>query len=212
MSAGRFRCRALRRSGATEVRVVLAENEEAARDRLVAAGLEPISIEPIGPSLFSGMGGWRLPQWRLPRIATPRGPALIAIALLLSIPFTVAAGAWWQAREAMVQNQALQFRYGRDSGKAVLSQAERERLASDLSRRTIGDLVVRLAAVLPSDAMIHAAKDDGDYGLKIEIDASDPDRLRAALAADPLFAHLRETAQDRTESGTMRVTLEGQRP
>lgn len=212
MTSPRFRCRAIRRSGASEVRIVQAESEEAARARLIAAGLEPVSVEPIGPSLFAGISGWRLPAWRIPNLDVPRGPLLIALCLLLSIPVIVAAGAWWQASRAMAQNQTLQNRYGNDSQGPMLSLAAREALAGDLSRPTVGDLVVRLAAALPADATIYAAGDDGEHGLKLEIDASDPDQLRAALAADPLFAKLLETGQDRTESGTIRVTLEGSRP
>ncbi|ARR54207.1 hypothetical protein HY78_12540 [Rhizorhabdus wittichii DC-6] len=66
----RYRCVLLRRSGASEIRIVRAEDAAAACARLAAAGLDPVSVEPIGPSLLDRLGdriargGWRLPRWR----------------------------------------------------------------------------------------------------------------------------------------------------
>ncbi|WP_347271422.1 hypothetical protein, partial [Rhizorhabdus histidinilytica] len=52
----RYRCVLLRRSGASEIRIVRAEDAAAARARLAAAGLDPVSVEPIGPSLLDRLG------------------------------------------------------------------------------------------------------------------------------------------------------------
>ncbi len=210
----RFRCRTQRRSGATEIRVIAATSEEAARARLIAAGLEPVEIEPMAASLFDGLRarlatGVSLPDWDVPAIALPRGPHLIAAWLLLSIPVSVAIGSWLQVAMATAESDRLQARYRREADGPMLSMAARDDLARALSKPTIGNVVVRLAATLPADASVYAIGDDDQRGLRIEIDTSDPDRLREALKVDPMIGRLREIGQVRTEQGMIRITLQG---
>lgn len=210
MTLARFRCRALRRSGVTEVRVIQAASEEAARERLLAAGLEPLSIEAMGPSLFDGLGGLRLPDWR-PSITMPAGAGIVAICLLASIPLTVALGAWSLAALANGKIARLETAAA-GSGRAdqpYLSQAARQHFAVALSRPTISDIARRLAAVSPQNASLAFMSGDGKGRLTIGIDTPDPDRLRLAIVTDPLLASLSETAQTRTNDGAIRVTLQG---
>lgn len=210
MTLARYRCRALRRSGVTEVRVIQAASEAAARERLLAAGLEPLSIEAMGPSLFDGIGGLRLPGWR-PSITAPPTAAIVAICLFASLPLTVALGAW--SLVALANGKIARLETGAaGSGRAdqpYLSQAPRQHFAAALSRPTVSDIARRLAAVLPQNASLAFMSADGQGRLTIGIDTPDPDRLRLAIATDALLASLSETAQTRTDEGAIRVTLQG---
>ena len=217
MTLVRFRCHALRRSGATEVRVIQAASEVLARERLLAAGLEPVRIEPMGPSLLDGVRDWRIPRWRLWRaipvlgLEIPRRPATIALCLLASIPLLVAIGAWSLAAVAggeARQLEAASTPTGR-TDQPYLSSIARRELAAALSRPTIGDIVRRLSAVLPQNASLVRAASDTKGILTIEIDTPDPDRLRLAISGDPLLGTLSEAGQKRTEDGAIRVSLRG---
>jgi len=210
MTQMRFRCRALRRSGATDVRVIAAASEGAARERLLAAGLEPLSIEAVGPSLFAGLGDLRLPRWR-PGMSPPARPMMIAAALFASIPFTVAAGAWTLA--AMAGGKAGRIAVSvAPTGRADLpymSHAARADFAASLSRRPLGDVVLHLSAALPQNASLASMTRDRAGQIAITIDTPDPDQLRLAIADDRLLASLAEIGQSRTENGAIRVTLHG---
>lgn len=215
MTSSRFRCQALRRSGATEVRVIQAASADEARERLLAAGLEPVSIEEIGPSLFDGLRGgvdidWRLPRWR-PRLSLPTRPGMIAACLLAAIPFITAIGAWMLAITTAHDVEQLQLGSSASAyaGKPYLSPATRRDLASAMSRPTIGGLIQRLSAAIPQSASIASVMTDAKGQLTIAVETPDPDRLRLAIAADPLLARLAETGQSRTDDGAMRVTLRG---
>jgi len=211
MTTPRFRCTALRRSGATEVRIVQAVSADAARERLIAAGLEPDSIEALGPSLIDGLSGrdWKLRHY-LPTFSMPRRPAMLAIGLLASMPFTVAVGSWSLATLAATQNERLANASASSRiGRPFLSDSARRDLAGRMSRRTVSEIAARLFAVLPQNASINGVSSDADGRLKIEIDTPDPDRLRIALAVDPLLTTLSEEGQLRTDDGAIRVTLRG---
>lgn len=220
-SLPRFRCVLLRRSGASEIRVVRAESADAARAGLVAAGHNPVSVEPIGPSLFDSLGeriagGWRWPAWRPRRptaLALPPRPILLAAGLLLAtIPLTTAIGAWsltalnrWQAQR-LAREAAPALAAGR---RATAIEAVRPQVAAIMGAPTMTDRLARLAAVLPAEAGLVRFERDEAGELTLIVETPDPDRLRAALAADPGFAALRETGQTMTDGGTISVTLKG---
>jgi len=212
----------LRRSGASEIRVVRAADAADARVRLEAIGLNPVSVEPIGPSLLDALGdrvargGWRLPRWRPAwpgGFAPPSRPALAAAVLILAtVPVTTAIAAWgmagldgWRAaRLAKRQAPAI-------AAYARVAAVERARgdVEAVMAVPPLGALVARLRTVLPDEAGL-GAMDLAETGeLTVEIETPDPDRLRAAFAADPLFGSLRETGQAMTDGGTIRVTLQG---
>jgi hypothetical protein len=225
MSGGqltRYRCVMLRRSGASEIRVVRAEDEAGARALLAAAGLDPVSVEPIGPSLFDSLGeritqgGWRLPRWQPTwpaRLARPSGTALTAVALVLAtIPATTAIGAWgiagidrWRAARIAKRQAPAIAAYAR---VAAVERA-RDDVEAVMAIPSLTGLADRLRATLPEDAGLAAMALAESGELTIELETPDPDRLRTALAADPLLASLRETGQRRTDGGTIAVVLTG---
>jgi hypothetical protein len=212
----------LRRSGASEIRVVRAEDEAGARALLAAAGLDPVSVEPIGPSLFDSLGeritqgGWRLPRWQPTwpaRLARPSGTALTAVALVLAtIPATTAIGAWgiagidrWRAARIAKRQAPAIAAYAR---VAAVERA-RDDVEAVMAIPSLTGLADRLRATLPEDAGLAAMALAESGELTIELETPDPDRLRTALAADPLLSSLRETGQRRTDGGTIAVVLTG---
>jgi len=213
----------LRRSGASDIRIVRAEDEAAARAQLAAAGLDPVSVEAIGPSLIDSLGerirsgGWRLPRrklaWPAPfrDIRFPdRLPALLLI--LATIPFTTAIGAWtltgierWRSA-ALAEREAAAIR--RAMGAALAEQARGSAEAA-MAIPSLGSLAARLRTHLPAEAGLSAMALDERGVFLVEIETPDPDRLRSAFAADPLLGSLREVGQARTGGGTIRVSLNG---
>lgn len=132
--------------------------------------------------------------------------ALIALGPLLTI-----AGAGWMRAGVVQDTEAL-----RAQGRARLdAEGARQRAAllfRDAVRRpTLSVTLDRIARVLPDDARLASAAREADGALRVEIAASDPDPLRAALRRDPLFAAMRESGQRRTEDGRVVVTMRTQR-
>lgn len=219
----RFRCEALRPSGATDIRVVHASSIEAARDRLIATGLEPVTIQPIGPSLLarvSALSGERIRRLRdvrpallpqrttLPFAVSPLWPA--ALLWLAATSSAVMLGAWglafatqWQAERVMRNNSAAIARYH------MVESTERVRsfAAPITAAPGISEVLGRLAALLPADTGLVEARRDSAGKLSIILDTPDPDRIRPVLAKDPLFRTMRDVGQVQTDEGTMRVTL-----
>jgi hypothetical protein len=217
----RFRCVALRRSGVTEIRIVHAADEAAARARLIAAGLDPVSVEAIGPSLFdmiwARLGAGReiaLPAWRprLPALDVPRRAWRIAGLALASIPVSVAILSWGLVLVADLQAGRIATREAGAIARArtqMLGEAARAVVAPAMTAAPVEAIVGRLAAILPADSGLASVARDQAGALAIEIDTPDPDRIRPLLATDPIFGVLRETGQAPTDEGTIRVTLEG---
>jgi hypothetical protein len=218
----RYRCVLLRRSGASEIRIVRAEDAAAARARLAAAGLDPVSVEPIGPSLLDRLGdriargGWRLPRWRpaLPSgVALPAGRVrAIALLALATIPLTTALAAWglagfdrWQAARLARREAPALAAYARGAA----TETARIRIDAVMAAPPVSALADRLRAVLPEEAGLAGMELAEGGELTVEIETPDPDRLRPALAADPLLGALREVGQAMTQGGTMRVMLRG---
>lgn len=222
----RFRCAAIRRSGATEVRIIYATSAEAARDRLIAAGLEPATVEPVGPSLSARLAA-RL-RARFQNVGHPIAPALaprmefppsdtkseasrlLTTASLLATAFTVLMiGSWtlflftrWQSDHVL-----------RQKGEAIAGYQDRMsdeqiRLAARTAMTSPGptEILGRLAAILPSDTGLVAAARDPQGALRIELETSDPDQIRPIFAQDPIFRSMKETGQTQTNEGTIHVT------
>lgn len=216
----RYRCVMLRRSGASEIRVIRAESEAAARAQLAAMGREPVSVEPIGPSLFDSLyervtaGGRRVPrlQWRPSLRIPPRDIWWPALLILATIPFTTAIGAWtltgierWRtARLAERERPAIARAI-----RAIMAEEARRSTQSVMAAPALSSIVARLRGALPDEAGLAAIAISDDGALTIDIETPDPDRLRGALAADPLLGALREFGQSRTGGGTIRVSLKG---
>lgn len=214
----RYRCVMLRRSGASEIRIIRAEDEAAARAKLAAAGLEPVSIEPIGPSLLDALAdriatrGLRFPRWR-PAVPLPSGRVRAVAGLLLAtVPATTAIGAWglagfdrWQAARLARREAPALAAYVRGAA----TEKARARIETVMAAPPVSALADRLRAALPEEAGLAGMELAEGGELTVELETPDPDRLRPALASDPLFGSLREVAQAMTQGGTMRVTLRG---
>lgn len=206
----RYRCVMLRRSGATDIRVVRAEDEDAARAMLAAQGLDPVSVEAIGPSLFDAL---REREWTLPKIHLPRRGALLSVALVLAtIPISTAILSWtlagvteWRIARLQAQEAPALAAYQRASA----TEAARTRMEAVMTGPTLIALADRLAVTLPDDAGLVGLTMLPEGELIVEIETPDPDALRGALQADPLFGSLGETGQKRTEGGTIAVSLKG---
>lgn len=217
----RFRCVMLRRSGTTEIRIVRAESVEAARAICEAAGLNPVSIDPIGPSLFDSLGETlkrgerRLPRWRfaLPAvIALPRNIWWPALLILATIPVSTALGSWalvgltrWQADQLSQDSAPLLSAYAR----VAKIESARPRVEAVIAAPSLTSLVARLSAALPEGAGLASLTLDEQGLLTIEVETSDPDQLRVSFASDPLLGSLRNTGQSMTNGGTIRVILKG---
>jgi len=220
----RFRCEAARPSGATDVRVIHAASPAAARDRLIAAGLEPLAIEAVGPSLLTRLSeALRNRARRQPekhaflepaRAAVVRAaPRFLASVLLLSLAgtsFAVMIGSW---SLALVTGWKAERIIGRE---AVSLVRYHERLASERVRRVaapvmtapaVTEVMERLAGILPPDTGLAEAKRDAAGVLTVVLETSDPDQIRPVLARDPLFGSMRDIGQARTDQGTIRMTL-----
>lgn len=219
----RFRCVMLRRSGTSEIRVVRAPDAAAARAALEARGLQPVSVEAIGPSLFDVLAAKaRSGDWRWPRrhVEGARGPTAIASGdvawraalILATIPLTTAILAWGWAGIDMLRVRTIERRDAEALAmQARLAAVERARHGVERVAGVppLSAIAAQLADVLPEGASVEAMSLTPEAELLIEIDTADPDQLRATLAADPLLASLGEVDQSRTDAGTIRVSLKG---
>jgi hypothetical protein len=214
----------LRRSGATDIRIVYAANPDAARDRLIAAGLEPVTIEPVGPSLSSRLVARLQDQLRrmanrtAHRSAAPRAaattqkhvsnPMLAAACLLATASVTLMLGSWaltfvtiWQTNRILREGAEPIARYQH----RVSDERARTLARPAMTEPGPSEILGRLAVLLPSDTgLVSAARDSGG-ALRIELDALDPDQIRPILTGDPLFRSLKEVSQAQTSEGKMRV-------
>jgi len=218
----RFRCAALRRSGAFDIRVIYADSADVARDRLIAAGLEPVTIEPIGPSLSSRFTEKLSEEFRSLRRRSAQSTVsteprrqltarpLLAMASLLAIAiFTLMIGSWalvlgtrWQTHQIMRESAASMARYR----ELISDERDRALARPVMTAPGATEVLARLAALLPADTGLEAAGRDREGVLWLELEAPDPDQIRPLLARDPLFRSLQEVGQERTGQGTMRVT------
>jgi len=220
----RFRCEAARPSGATDVRLIDAASAAAARDRLIAAGLEPLTIEAVGPSLLTRLSELlkSRPRRRLEkhvlgepiRAAAVRvPPRFLASVLVLSLAGTSCAlmvGSWslalvtgWKAERIMRREAASLVHYHERLAKERLRRVA----APVMTAPAITEVMERLAGILPPDTGLADAKRDAAGALTIVLETPDPDQIRPVFAHDPLFRSMRSIGQARTEQGTMRITL-----
>ena len=214
----RFRCVGMRRSGATEIRILQAAHADDARARLIAAGLEPVTIEAAGPSLSNRLltkfaafpaAGW---HWPVATRARLRHLGLLAVLSLVMTCFITAIGVWiavaatnWQASRIAARSGAAIARH-RD---IVIAERIRAAAATAMTTASVSERLDRLAAILPRDAGLIAAERDPAGQLILELEAPDPDQLRPALLHDPLFGSLREIDQASTDRGGLRITYKG---
>jgi len=224
----RFRCTALRRSGATDIRIIHAGNADIARDRLIAAGLEPVSIEPVGPSLSDRLSARLHTNIRQFRTRRPSGPAFpdfdalrlaggsrsfLAVACTLAtVSITLMIGSWIlvlttaRQADALIRTNAVEIRHFSDQRS---NEAARIAVRPAMTSPGPTEILGRLATILPPDTNLVSASRDRFGALRLELDTPDPDQIRPILIGDPLFGGMKEIDQNRTTEGTMRVTLTG---
>ena len=222
----RFRCAALRSSGATDIRIVHALNADAARERLIAAGLEPLTIEAVGPSLTQRLAGrlhdtWRHFRVRQDQIAPPGATADATPILKLLLPIArwlmagclaLMLGTWslvlitmgWTGHVRREQAAAIASYRDHVTDARIRTLAQSAMLAPSLTE-TLG----HLAAILPAETSLSAATRDRTGALWIELDTSDPDLFRPILVDDPIFRSMKEVSQVQTNEGTIRITWKG---
>ncbi len=82
---------------------------------------------------------------------------------------------------------------------AKTASEDRAALVVMLRRPGLGATAEALARALPVDAVLIRAERGRDGLLEIDVSAPDPDKLRAALRAEPALARLRDAGQQRGE-------------
>ena len=110
-------------------------------------------------------------------------------------------------REAMQLRDRLAPRIAADRTAAEA----RALLRATVRRPGLGSTLEALARVLPADAQVVRAQRTSGGVLALDIAAADPDALRAAVRRAPQFTNLRDSRQQRVDSGmvvSMRSTPE----
>jgi hypothetical protein len=87
------------------------------------------------------------------------------------------------------------------SSQAAPAHPAQPEIARLSARLTVSDTIERLALALPSEAALASVEVDKDGGFAIEVELPDPERLRAALAADPVLRGLRQVSQMSGDNG-----------
>jgi hypothetical protein len=141
--------------------------------------------------------------------AWPEGSIAALVALLIILGALLTIGG---ARLLAAQQRAATARLDADAApriEAARAAAEaRGQIDAVLRRMSLGATLEALARALPADATLIRAARTGEGVLEIDVAASDPDQLRAALRRTPALARLRNTGQRQAE-GRMIVTFVG---
>lgn len=153
---------------------------------------------------------WRRPA---PAVAPARGTGGgrigLALAVLLAMgPLATIGGAHLLATRTDARSAAIERQLAPRRAAAREAGAARALLAPALARPALGQVIDRIAAVLPADAMLVSAAQADDGRLVLEFSTPDPDALRAALRRAPGLAALRDSGQRRTDASMM-ARLEG---
>jgi hypothetical protein len=87
------------------------------------------------------------------------------------------------------------------SSQAAPAHPAQPKIARLSARLTVSDTIERLALALPSEAALASVEVDKDGGFAVEVELPDPERLRAALAADSALRGLRQVSQMSGDNG-----------
>lgn len=144
----------------------------------------------------------RLRRWwaERPEISPARRDWFVAGGLAVLIAagpvLTIVAGS---LVASSVRSEVRQLREQAAPRAAAAKTAGEDRavLVAMLRRPGLGATAEALARALPVDAVLIRAERARDGLLEIDIGAPDPDKLRAALRAEPALAHLRDAGQQR---------------
>ena len=139
----------------------------------------------------------------------PEGSIAALVALLIAAGALLTIGG---ARLLARQERAATARLAAEAApriEAARTAAEaRGQIDAVLRRMPLGTTLEALARALPADATLVRAARTGEGVLEIDVAASDPDQLRAALRRTPALARLRNTGQ-RQADAKMIVTFVG---
>ena len=126
----------------------------------------------------------------------------LAIALLLA-----AAPALTLAGARMLEGRVRADIAARARDAADSRNGAGTSLARLVARPGVGGTVEALARAMPEDARLVSVERDASGGLRVELAAPDPDRVRAALRASPDTRAVRDAGQ-RGADGAMIVAFE----
>lgn len=120
---------------------------------------------------------------------------LIAAGPLLTIIAGSVAAGGVRAEVARLQEQAAPR-----AAAAKAAAQDRAALVTLLKRPSLGVAVEALARALPADAVLIRLERNRQGLIEADIAAPDPDRLRAAIRAEPALARLRDVGQRQHEA------------
>ncbi|MCW3847442.1 hypothetical protein OF829_09320 [Sphingomonas sp. LB-2] len=126
--------------------------------------------------------------------------------LIAAGPVATILGAWLITGGVRAELAQLQEQAAPRAAAAQTAARDRAALVAMLRRPGLGATAEALARALPADAALIQAGRGRDGLLEIEIGAPDPDKLRAALRAEPALARLRDAGQQRGDL-MMRVSF-----
>lgn len=180
---------------------------------------EPELLPPPPPSLVErlvrGMRSRGTPAHdrseSLSPVAARPSVAWAVAALIAAGPLLTLAGA--QLMIAREEAAAAELRAAAAPRLAAQRAADEARamLARTIERPTLGATLEAVATALPEDAQLIRAERFRDGLLELDVAASDPDRLRAALRRSRGLARMRDTGQ-RASDGAMITSLREMAP
>lgn len=197
-----FRITVGKADGSTETRTIEAESRDAAVARIAAEGVDVLDAAAASPSLVGRLAAFRV---AFPRRSAwgpvPRGYRLAAAALI-ALPLAAALGATLLA--ARIERQVARLAQEQAARPPV---ADRAGVSAAMAREPVSVTIARVARRLPADAALHAAARDRNGALTLEIDAVDPEAIRAALSADPALAGLATAGETMVPDRGLRMRL-----
>lgn len=133
--------------------------------------------------------------------------ALLIAAIVALAPLATLGGAMLLTRAVDRESRDLSARVAARDAPMAQRAAARATLHAAATKPALVVTLERIARVLPMDARLIMVARGADGRLSVEIAASDPDLLRAALRDDPQLARLRNTAQRRGPDARVVVTM-----
>ena len=163
---------------------------------------------PEPPSLAAGLGGaargvvarLRAGWANRPEISTERSDWWVAAglaALIAAGPLVTTVGAWLIAGGLRGEVAQLQEQAAPRAAATQAAARDRAALVGMIKGPGLGAVAEALARALPADAVLLRAERGAKGLLELDISAPDPDKLRAAIRAEPALAGLRDAGQQR---------------
>jgi len=117
--------------------------------------------------------------------------------LIATGPLLTIAGAWLMTGSVRSDVNRLEEQAAPRAAAAEAARRDRALLVAMIKRPGLGATAEALSRALPVEAVLLRAERDRAGLLEIDISAPDPDKLRAALRAEPALARLRDAGQQR---------------